>query len=245
MEYRNNSWCEAPRSGIRDLWNAELCQGAEWSKLDYPKVRTTALRPPTRAISWHKAITLHNKMIAAGESNYQIKATIHCYSDDPTFDGGRQGIWSNWKRFYDIASHFEGVMGVDFSINTDFPDPVKRNQIYKMRAIEYGAISRGIETTPNARWGTRETWDYCFDAPPEEEPLSVGVVGSGLKKIENRPVFDAGLRELVRRKRPPALVVVGSAEYPVFHEIEATGIRIYQLDGDTSSYFKEKGARHV
>lgn len=122
---------------------------------------------------------------------------------------------------------------------------MKRFQFYRMRAMEYGANVRGLALVPNARWGTAETWPYCFDGLPEGRPLSVGTVASGLRELGNRPVFEAGLRELVKLKRPSALVVVGSANYEVFEGLREQGIEIAQIDSDTNRRFSSKEAHDV
>ena len=235
----------SPRKGIRDLWNAGLYENVEWSALDNPMVRATAKNPPKAVISWSDAKRLHKARIANGDRNYHVEAFIHCLVDDYEFDGVREGIWKKWDFFYKVASHFDGIAGIDFSTYADFPEPLKRYQFHKMRVMEHGANQRGIPVAPNARWGTEETWDYCFDALPVEGMLSVGTVGSGIRRIENRPVFEAGIRELVKRTRPSSLVVVGSDRHPVFRDLESEGIAIYQFDGKTSSYFKMRGGRDV
>lgn len=184
-------------------------------------------------------------MMETRKPSYHIGAFVHCYIDDPKFDGDREGIWSNPERFFKIVSHFGGVLGVDFSTNADFPEPVKRHQFYKMRVIEHAANVREVPLIPNARWGTPETWPYCFDGLPDGRPLSVGTVASGLRKLENRPVFEAGLRELVRLKHPTALVVVGSASCAIFGELRARGVTIVQIDGDTNRRLSGKEAYDV
>ena len=76
----------------------------------------------------------------------------------------------------------------------------------------------------------------------------MGTVASGLHRLENRFQFEAGLRELVRRKHPKALIVVGSASHPAFDELREAGVSIVQFDGETCTAFrtaKEKEARHV
>ena len=245
MENDSYPWHKPPRRNIGDLWNSELYEGADWSKLDNPKVRSTARSLPTKAVLWPEAKRIHKRNIAAGNRSYHVNAFIHCCTDDQNFDGEREGIWKRWKFFYEVASHFDGILCVDFSTNADFPEPVKRHQFHKMRAIEHGAIRRGIATIPNARWGTKETWGYCFDALPENDVLSVGIVGSGYGNLENRPMFDAGMRKLVELKRPKALVVIGSTNYPIFDEVRDAGVEVFQIDGTTCTYFKSKGADDV
>ena len=237
-------WNTPPRRGVSDIWNSELYIGSEWSALDNPIVYCTAREAPLNIISWREAKRQHQKMLEM-DDEYHVNGFIHCYIDDGKFDGDREGIWKRWKYFYEVSAHYVGIMGIDFSTNADFPEPVKRMQFHKMRAIEHDAIHRGISVIPNVRWGTRETWDYCFDALPSNSMLSIGVVGSGLKNIENRSMFDAGFRELVKRKRPSTLVVVGSAEYPVFDEAKSAGIAVVQFDGPTCSYFKARGRADV
>lgn len=245
MVFRTNVEGEPRRPGLIDLWNSELYKGADWSELDNPKVRTTTTRPPKNIIPWQKAKLIHKERIASGDRDYRIDAYIHCCTDDQKFDGERVGIWKEWRHFYEVASHFDGITGIDFSTNADFPEPLKRFQFHKMRVIEHGAIERGINVIPNARWGGPETWSYCFDGLPECEPLCIGTVGSGLRRIENRLLFDMGLRELMRQKKPPYLIVIGSVNYPIFEELRQQGIGIYQYDGETRAYYKSKGGLYV
>lgn len=230
------------RPGIGDLWNSGLYEGAIWTELDNPQTSTTAKKAPNSVISWPEALSLHRRNVRAGNGDYHIDAFIHCYIDDRKYDGSRGGIWKNWKRFFGIARHFGGVLGVDFSVYADFPEPVKRYQFHKMRAIEHGAAFRGIPVIPNARWGTRETWPYYYDALPDQSMLSIGTVGSGLRRLENRPMFEAGLHELIRLKHPTALVVVGSDRYPIFEEVRKRDIEVYQYDGPTSAFWIGKGS---
>ena len=245
MDDHPTSWDRAPRPGLSDLWNSKLYEDANWTELDNPKVYCTATRLPEAVISWHDAKRLHKRRVAAGKRSYHAHAFIHCCIDDQKFDGEREGIWRKWRFFYEVASHFDGITGIDFSTNADFPEPLKRYQFHKMRAIEHGAIQRGIPVIPSARWGTPETWGYCFDALPESSTLFVGVVGSGLNSLENRPVFDAGLLELVRQKKPKAIVVIGSANYKVFQDLRDLGITVHQLDSETSTFFKTRGGLDV
>ena len=47
------------------------------------------------------------------------------------------------------------------------------------------------------------------------------------------------------RSDAETLVVVGSANYPIFDEVRALGIKVIQFDGETSANFKERGRRYV
>jgi len=73
------------------------------------------------------------------------------------------------------------------------------------------AGSQGHEVIANARWGLSKTWSYDYDGIPKHSMLAIGTVGSGTRYVENRPLFEAGLHELVQRCKPHTLVIYGSA----------------------------------
>ena len=239
------------RRGIRDLWGAWMVLGAEWSPLDYPMfpLRTWASSiVPKALIPWPEAKAIHKKMMAKGVKDYHVDAFVHCFLDDGKFDGPLQGIWRRPKYFLEVLCHFDGVLGLDFSIEPCMPRPVWQHQLYKMRAMEYYMASNGVVTIQNARWCGPSTWDDVFDVLVEGGIFCVGTVASGLHRLENRYQFEAGLRELVRRKHPKALIVVGSANYPIFDELREAGVPIIQFDGETCTAFraaKKKEVRHV
>ena len=237
------------RRGIRDLWNAWMVDGAEFSALDYPRFPRVGATIPKAVISWPRAKTLHKRMMAKGMADYHINAVIHLFSDDANFDGPISGIWSRRgaKYLLKVVRHFDGVMGLDFTIEPCMPRPIWQHQLYKMRAMEYWLASNGVSVIQNARWCSRSTWDESFDALEEGGTYSLGTVASGLRYLENRPQFENGLRELVIRKHPVALVVVGSADYPIFDEVRKMGVKIIQYDSETCLAFqarKEKGGSH-
>jgi hypothetical protein len=232
-------------SSITDLWNAKLYEGASFTKLDNPKVYCTAENIPSSVISWPKAKQLHKEQMKAGNENYFNPSFIHFFVDDSRFDGPNNSIWRNWETLYEIARHFGGIIGVDFSTYADMPEPVKRNQFHRTRTIEHGAIYRNIPVIPNVRWGSKETWSYCFDGLPGNEMLCIGTVGSGLKNIECRHLFNEGIQELIDQKHPTNLLIIGSDKYEIFNTVRKRGISVYQIDSDTDSYYKNRGAGNV
>lgn len=40
----------------------------------------------------------------------------------------------------------------------------------------------GIPVINNVRWGTEETWEYCFDGIPYNSIVAIGTVASGINK---------------------------------------------------------------
>ena len=109
-------------------------------------------------------------------------------------------------------------------------------------AEDHVAAAHSVPAVVNARWGGSETWQYTIDELPGRSMLAVGTVASGLKRLENRPVFEAGLRRILETKHPTCLVVVGSASYPVFEEAREQGVLVVQFDGETCAVHKARAA---
>lgn len=232
------------RRGIVDLWNAFMVDGAEFaSGTDIPICPTTASALPERLISWREAKKLHKREIGRGNKDYRVDAYIHFYIDDQYFDGLFTGIWFHSKRALKVISHFAGIIAPDFSTYADFPDPLVRWNYYRMSAFGYWIGSLGIPVIVNARWGWQETWSYCWDGIRPGDMVSIGTVGSGLKKKINRYQFEQGFDELIRRIHPPVIVVYGSATHPCFEKARAAGIQIVAFPSETSERFARR-CRH-
>ena len=230
------------RHGLRDVWNAYMVEDTEpqdWSDNDIPFCPTTAASPPTSLVSYSAAKTMHKKKLRSGERDYRVGAFIHCYIDDSKFDGPFNSIWRRPRKLLDIAEHYEGIIVPDFSTYVDFPDPIRRINVYRMRAFGRYAGRIGHQVVANARWGLPKTWSYDFDGLPKDSMIAIGTVGSGVRYVENRPLFEDGLRELVRRCEPRIIIVYGAASLPVFDELRNQGISIVQFDSETCERFSE------
>lgn len=233
---------KAVRPGLKDVWNAFMLEGAEFAEGDIPVCPCTAVASPKAVISWPAAKALHKKKMAAGETDYRVDAFIHFYVDDCKFDGARTGIWQQPKKALEVMAHFAGIITPDYSTNQDFPEPLKVYATYRMRAFGYWAGKQGIAVANNVRWGTEETWGYCFAGIPKRSIVSVGTVGGSPRKLCDRDRFNAGFREMVRLLEPTVIVVVGSANYPCFEEARAAGIGVVAFESETALAFKKKAA---
>ncbi len=107
-----------------------------------------------------------------------------------------------------------------------------------MRAFVYwfGTLC-GHAVINNVRWGTSETYWYCFDGILKHSVVAIGTVGGSPRKLEDRERFDEGLRELVRRLHPHTIIVYSSANYPCFKELDKQGIKILAYPSKTSKVF--------
>lgn len=230
------------RPGMKDMWNSFMLVGAKYAEGDIPICPCTANDPPKAVISWPEAKALHAKKMKAGELDYSIDAFIHFYIDDCKFDGPRVGIWQQPNAALAVARHFAGIITPDYSTNQDFPEPLKTFATYRMRAFGYWAGVCGIAVANNVRWGTEETWGYCFSGIPKHSIVCIGTVGGSPRKLSDRERFNAGFHEMVRRLEPEVIVVVGSANYPCFKEAHELGIEIVAFESETALAFKKKAA---
>jgi hypothetical protein len=234
------------RNGCVDMWNAFMVRDAEFVMgSDIPICPCTANCVPSKLISYVEAKQLHKKNCKSNP-DYHIDAYVHFYIDDQKFDGPKSSVWLYPYKALDILRHFAGVITVDFSTNADFPDPFKRYNTYRMRAFGFWLGSQGISVINNVRWGTKETWDYCFDGIPYNSTVAIGTVASGIRKLENRPDFEAGLFKMVEVLKPHTIIVYGSANYACFKKLSDMGIRIISFPSDTSlAFVSQKGGSHV
>ncbi len=233
------------RAGCHDEWFAFLVDGAEFTLgSDIPYCPCTAKEVPKELILYEDAKRLHKENIAR-DPNYHINAFVHFYEDDYKFNGPREGILVKPNETLEMLRHFDGAISPDFSTNADFPDPIKRYNTYLMRAYGRWLAVNGIPIINNVRWGTVETWKYCFDGIPYNSIVAIGTVASGIDHLENRPLFEDGLCEMIRLLNPHTIIIYGSSKYVFFDRLREQGINIITFPSKTSLAFaaKKKGGK--
>lgn len=229
----------AVRPGIVDVWNAFMLDDATYAEHDIPNCPTTANKIPSQLISWSKAKQLHKRFISSNK-NYHINAFIHFYIDDSKFDGKRNSIWLYPKNALEIIKHFDGIITPDFSTNQDFPEPVKIIATYRMRTFGYWILKNGIQVINNVRWGTEETWEYCFAGVDTHSIIAIGAVASGLRKSENKELFFDGFSKMLDVLNPTTIIVYGSMGGNCFDLAEAHGVECIFIPSERSLSFKGK-----
>ena len=226
------------RKGIIDVWwKPYMVAGAKFSKHDIPLCPTTATTLPVMIITYREATEIYRREMRRGNKCFSHLAFVCFFEDDWKFDS-TSGIWFRSSRAYKILSHFAGIITPDFSTYQDFPYPLKLWNTYRMRAFGhwYGTIC-GNAVYNNVRWGTSETYDYCFDGIPKHDIVVIGTVGGSPRKRIDRLRFEEGLTEMVRVLQPHTIIVYGSANYKCFKELEEQGIKIVAYPGKTSKAF--------
>jgi len=74
-------------------------------------------------------------------------------------------------------------------------------------------------TMKTSRWGTSETYRYCFGGIPKNSIVAIGTVGGSPRKYEDRARFTDVLIELVKTLQPHTIIVYGSANYPCLKDL--------------------------
>ena len=237
----DNNYIKKPRAGSKDLWNATLLEDTLYTEgNDIPICNKCNGMLPTGLIAYDDAKMLHKKLIKK-DPNYHVDKYVHFYLDDQKFDGNRGSIWMYPEKLIELLRHFAGAISPDLSTYADFPDAIKRYNIYRMRAFDVIFQKHDIPVIPNVRWGTSETWSYCYDGIPMRGIIAVGVVASGINKVINRQYFKEGLMKALELLEPHTIIIYGSDNYDLFDELRDRGIKVVAFPSKTSLAYKKEG----
>lgn len=241
MKHNTKEKNNKPRSGCKDIWNAFMCRGAVFSAngTDIPLCPTTAERLPNQIITWEQAKGIYKDKIHRKEYDFKYDAFVCWYLDDYKFDGER-GIWNRYNQVLRILKHFSGAITPDFSTYQDFPDSIKRYNTYRMRAYGFWLGKNGIPIINNVRWGTSESYSYCWEGIPKNSIVAIGTVGGSPRKLIDRPRFEKGLKEMIRQLMPKTIIVYGSANYKCFEDLKKEGINVIQFQSQTSEAYDRR-----
>jgi hypothetical protein len=137
--------------------------------------------------------------------------TIHFYQPDYRF----RPLLKNLDKCIEELKKFNGVISVDCSLYRDmFPT----EQIYDSflnHAIAYYMQVKGLLVYPNVRWGSKDSFEYCFDGYPKNYILSIGTRGC-CDTVEDKYFLKLGINEMLNRLNPKAVIVYGPMPKDVF-----------------------------
>ena len=224
---------------IKDSWNSFMMQNAKFCEYDIPYCPTTALTLPIMIITFEEAKSIYRKMMYRGDKYFRHISYVCFYLDDYKFDG-LNGIWLNPKKALKILSHFMGIITPDFSTYQDFPEALKIYNTYRMRAFGYWIGECGINVINNVRWGTSETYRYCFSGIPKDSIIAIGTVGGNPRKIVDRKRFNEGFFEMLKILNPHTIIVYGSAKYPCFKVARDKHIQIIEFSSRTADAYQRR-----
>lgn len=131
---------------------------------------------------------------------------IHFYVDDYQFER----IWNDPHKYIDVLRDFDCVLTPDFSLYLDMPISMKIWNVFRSRLIGQMMQDEGLTVIPTVSWAEPETFAFCFDGLPEGGVLSISTVGVK-QNAHAFEIWKAGTAELIKRKKPSALLVYGGA----------------------------------
>lgn len=238
FDERDQSNTVVTRKNCVDVWNAFMVKNASFSANDIPICPTYLPNGiPTSLIPYSVAKSIYNREYK-NNNDFHVNSFIHFFEDDQNFDGKRNSIWTFPLKALEVIQHFSGIICPDFSTYADFPEPIKRYNIYRMRAFGYWCQSLGIPVINCLRWGTKETWSYCYDGIPNNDVVCIGTVASGLRELVNRPDFEKGFYKAIDVLCPNTIIVYGSSNYTFFDYARRLGISIIGFDSKTNTCHK-------
>ena len=228
-----------PRLGCKDVWNAFMCSDADFgiTGIDIPLCPNTATALPTKIITWTKAKEIYSKNVQRKNYDFKYDAFVCWYIDDYKFDGPR-GIWHDYNFTLKVLQHFAGAITPDFSTYQDFPDPLKRYNTYRMRVYGIWLGRNRIPVINNVRWGTAETYSYCWEGIPSNSIVAIGTVGGSPRKLRDRHRFEDGLKEMINRLHPTTILVYGSSNYLCFENIKDEGVNVIHYPSETAEIYE-------
>lgn len=148
---------------------------------------------PENLIGFNYALTAKDKSVG-----------VHFYIDDYQFER----IWNRPLEYIDILSWYDCVLTPDFSLYMDMPMSMKIWNVFRSRLIGQMMQDAGLRVIPTVSWAEKETFDFCFDGLPENSVLSISTIGVK-KDTDAMEIWKAGTEELLKRKKPKALIVYG------------------------------------
>ena len=234
-----NDTLNKKRNGCKDVWNAFMLDEANYSDNDIPFCSTTATDLPKDIITWEEAKAIYKKHRIKGALSFQYPAYVCWYIDDYKFDGPR-GIWHDCNFALKVLRHFAGAITPDFSTYQDFPEPLKIYNTYRMRAYGHWLGKNEISVINNVRWGTSETYRYCFDGIPTNSIVAIGTCGGSPRKLIDRRRFEDGLDEMIKRLKPHTIIIYGSAKYDCFEKLKEQGVIIIDFPSQTAKAFERR-----
>lgn len=138
------------------------------------------------------------------KTSKEFDAGIHFYLDDYQFER----LWNRPYEYMELLSQFDCVLTPNFSIYLDMPQALKIWNTYRARLLGQMMQDNGLTVIPIVYWSDERSYGYCFDGLPVCGTLSVNNIGNGVP--EAKAIWDKGMDELIRRKRPKRILLYGN-----------------------------------
>ena len=129
---------------------------------------------------------------------------VHFFIDDYQF----QKLWTGREKYRNVLPGFKAVMSPDFSIFTDWPEPVKLWNHYRKHLLGAWMQSIGCRVYPTISWADEDSYSWCFNGDPRKATVCVSSVGTQMNK-ESKRLFLAGYDKMLERLEPKTILFYG------------------------------------
>lgn len=161
------------------------------------------------------------------------------FTPDKTF----MRIYNNPKRYIEYFKQFAGIIGFDFSIHSDMPPIIQKQQMNNNLSLTYYYGDNNIKVIPNIRTGSHYLSIEFYDTIPKGCLVAVGTHGF-IKNKHQKYEWYYSLIEIINRINPSGIIVYGTLNGRLFDRIKEM-VPIYQYDSWIEKKInKEKATRN-
>lgn len=132
---------------------------------------------------------------------------VHFYIDDYRFTG--MYMWGHISQFTEKVAPYRMVIAPDFSVYLDQSRALNIFQLYQNRVVAAYWQSVGLQVIPSVSWGNAESFEYCFEALPQNSVLSIGGLGNA-HHASMLKLWEYGVNLTIERLHPTALIIYGA-----------------------------------
>ena len=180
-----------------DPFRLELLDGMTLTDYGMPIVEPYDGAWPTAIIPFHEARADYNRHVTT-------TACPHFYIDDTYFTC----VLKDLPKYTSILAGFSVVIGLDFSIKIDMPEPVKMYHSYLNKMATRYFQLHDVKVIPNVVWADPRSYDYCFAGFPTNSVVAVnsmGIIGNPSSVF----FWQKGYEEMLKRLHPTHIIRYG------------------------------------
>jgi|LSQX01.1.fsa_nt_gb hypothetical protein len=183
---------------VKDNFQAFLVESAEFTNNEnYPIIEEWMISAefPKKIVPFNKIDKIKNI------EDYYI--CFYCRDEDFT------RIKRNPRKYLKMFQKSQGIIGFDYSVYTDMPKVVQKNQMYDNLALTYYYGTNGIKIIPNIRYGIDELTEEFLMAIPKKKLIAIGTYGF-IKTIDEQNIWFDNLLRIIERLEPYGIVIYGT-----------------------------------
>lgn len=200
--------------------NSELIPERLAGKYEFPVISSYRAEPPKSLMPFNIA---KGRLVPG--------AGVHFFIDDYQFER----VWRSPRTYTEMLRPFHSVLSPDFSLYTDMPMAVKIWNVYRSRLIGSYWQKTGLNVIPTLQWAEPATYGFCFDGIQPGGVVAVSTLGAAKGRLR-KCLWQAGMREAVKRLRPSSILLYGS---PI--PFDFGGIDVYHYENETIKRLRSYG----